>query len=198
MVDHLKEQRNIDGHCFGVGYIYFEYQEQMQQTSLAVIASLVKQLLLQIPLAVFPKDIRAKYEENKSRRPSMDDLTGMLLSVPNHFKRVFVVCDALDEMDRYNQRDHLLPLFHRLKDSGIALFLTTRPHPADIQESFRDESIIELAPQVHDIETYVRGRLSVHQVLKQDPKLYGQAVGQIADSAAGMYEKLPRALASMK
>ena len=191
MIDHLNKQRNIDGNGFGVGYIYFEYQEQNQQTSLAVVTSLVKQLLLQIPRAEFPEDIRAKYEKNKSLRPSMDDLTGMLLSMPKNFKRVFVICDALDEMERYNQRDHLLPLFHRLKDSGIALFLTTRPHPADIQKSFRDESTIELAPQVRDIEAYVRRRLSVHQVLEQDPSLYGEAVRQIADSATGMYEKLP-------
>ena len=191
MIDHLIKQQNIDGHGFGVGYIYFEFQEQKQQTSLAVITSLVKQLLLEIPQTIFPEDIRAKYEEKKSQRPSMDDLTHMLLSMPSHFKRVFVVCDALDEMDRCDQRDHLLPLFHRLKDSGIALFLTTRPHPADVQESFRDEPIIELVPKTHDIRLYIQRRLQYHQVFKQDPSLYNQAVSKIVDSAAGMYEKLP-------
>ena len=119
----------------------------------------------------------------------------MLLSMPKWFTRVFVVCDALDEMDQHEQRAHLLPLFHRLEDAGIALFLTTRPHPDDIQESFRDASIIELAPKIHDIRQYVEGRLSAIRTFKglgvlQDPSgIYGHAVSKIADSAAGMHEE---------
>ena len=195
MIDHLiNEQRNLNG--IGVGHIYFEYQEQKQQTVLAVVATLVKQLLSQIPQTEFPKDIEAKYREKKTQHASADDLTDMLLSMPKRFaRRVFVVCDALDEMDRCDQRDHLLPLFHKLKNSGIALFLTTRPHPVDVQKSFRDESIIELVPKIDDIIAYVQGRVSTHQVFaraQQDPSLsslYGQAVSKIVDSAEGMYEK---------
>ena len=52
----------------------------------------------------------------------------MLLSMPKRFARVFVVCDALDEMDQDEQRVELLPLFHDMKDSGIVHSLTTRSH----------------------------------------------------------------------
>ena len=119
MIDHLNEQRNLNG--FGVGHIYFEYQEQKQQTVLAVVASLVKQLLSQIPPTKFPKDIEAKYQAEKHQHATADGLIDMLLSMPTRFARVFVVCDALDEMDQQEQRRELLPLFHRMKDSGIAL-----------------------------------------------------------------------------
>ena len=125
VIDHLNEQRDLNG--FGVGHIYFEYQEQQQQTVLAVVASLVKQLLSQIPPAEFPKDIETQYQGKKSEHPSADDLIKMLLSMPERFTRVFIVCDALDEMNQDEQRVGLLPLFHRMKDSGIALSLTTRP-----------------------------------------------------------------------
>ena len=133
MIDHLDGQRNLSG--FGVGHIYFEYQEQKQQTVLAVVASLVKQLLSQVPPAEFPKDIEKKYQGNQSKHPSADDLINMLLSVPKLFARVFVVCDALDEMDQREQRAHLLPLFHRMKNSGIALSLTAHLYtrPADVR-----------------------------------------------------------------
>ena len=123
VIDHLDGQRNLNG--FGVGHIYFEYQEQKQQAALAVIASLVKQLLSQIPPAKFPKDIEMEYRRKKFQHPSADDLIGMLLTIPKWFSRVFVVCDALDEMDQLEQRAHLLPLFHRMKNSGIALSVTT-------------------------------------------------------------------------
>ena len=133
MVDHLDGQRDLKG--FGVGHIYFEYQEQTQQTALAVVASLAKQLLSQIPPAEFPKDIETKYQGKKSQHPSADDLINMLLSIPKWFARVFVVCDALDEMDRQAQRADLLPLFHRMKNSGIALSLTAHLYtrPADVR-----------------------------------------------------------------
>ena len=195
VIDHLNEQRNLNG--FGVGHIYFEYQEQKQQTGLAVVASLVKQLLSQIPPTEFPKDIETKYQEEKTQHASANDLTDMLLSMPNRFaRRVFVVCDALDEMDQHEQREELLPLFHRLKDSGIALFLTTRPHPVDVQESFRDVSIIELAPKIHDIRQYVEERLSANpsfQRIQQASTGNGlniRTASKIVDSAAGMYGKL--------
>ena len=95
---------------------------------LAVVTTLGKQLLSQILPTDFPKDIEAKYQANETQHASADDLAGMLLSMPKRFARVFVVCDALDEVDQYEQRDRLLPLFHRMEDSGIALSLTTRSH----------------------------------------------------------------------
>ena len=193
VIDHLNKQRNSNG--FGVGHIYFEYQEQKQQTVLAVVTSLVKQLLSQIPPTEFPKDIEAKYQEKKTQHASADDLSDMLLSTPKWFThRVFVVCDALDETNQH-EREQLLPLFHRLKNSGIALFLTTRPHPADIQESFQNASIIELIPKIHDIRRYVEERLSANpgfRGIQQAPSgLNSRTVSKIVDSAAGMYEKLP-------
>ena len=189
MIDHLNEQRNTNG--FGVGHIYFEYQEQKQQTVLSVVASLAKQLLSQIPPAVFPKDIQTIYQEKKTHHASVDDLTDILLSMPNRFThRIFAVCDALDETDQ-DEREDLLPLFHRLRDSGFALFLTTRPHPADVQESFQDASIIELSPKIHDIRRYVEERLSdncgFQRIQQASSGLNSRAVSKIVDSAAGMY-----------
>ena len=191
MTDHLDEQRNSNGP--GVGHIYFEHQEQKQQTVLAVLASLVKQLSSQIPPAEFPKDIEAVYLRKKTQHASANDLMNMLLSMPKWFSRVFVVCDALDEMDQREQRAELLPLFHQMKASGIALFLTTRPHPTDIQDSFQDASTIELVPKEHDIRRYVEGILLANtrfQRIQWDSSgLKNEVAPKIVDSAAGMYEK---------
>ena len=118
----------------------------------------------------------------------------MLLSMPKWFSRVFVICDALDETDQ-QQRAELLPLFHQMKASGIALFLTTRPHPADIQDSFLDASTVELLPKEHDIRRYVEERLLANtrfQRIQQNTSgLKNRVVSNIVDSADGMYEKTP-------
>ena len=190
MIDHLKKQRDLNG----VGHIYFEHQEQKQQTAFAVLASLAKQLLSQIPPAGFPKDIEAKYQREKSQHASPSDLINILLAMPKWFARVFVVCDGLDEMDQQEQQK-LLPLFHKMKASGIALFLTTRPHPSDIQESFQDASNIELVPKEHDIRRYVEERLLANTRfwgIQQDSScLKNQIVSKIVDSTAGVYAKIP-------
>ena len=192
MIDHLDGQRNLNG--FGVGHIYFEYQEQMQQTVLAVLASLAKQLLSQIPPAEFPRDIEAKYQSKKTQHASPNDLMDMLLCMPKRFSRVFVICDALDELGQ-QERTELLPLFHQMKASGIALFLTTRPHPADIQDSFQDASTIELAPKEHDIRRDVEERLLANtrfqRIQRGSNGLKNQVVSKIVDSAAGMCEETP-------
>ena len=195
MIDHLNKQQHPSG--FGVGHIYFEHQEQKQQTVLAVVTSLVRQLLSQIPMTKFPKDIETIYQGKKYQHASADDLTGMLLSMHKWFTgRVFVVCDALDETDQ-REREILLPLLHRLSGSRIALFLTTRPHPADVQASFQNASIIELSPDIQDIRRYVEERLSANlsfQAIQDAPGSSGlnnRTISKIVDSAAGMYEKLP-------
>ena len=191
MIDHLEEQRDLHG--YGVGHIYFEYQEQKQQTVLAVLASLAKQLASQIPPAEFPKDIEAKYQREQSQHASASDLIGILLAMPKWFARVFVVCDALDEMNQQEQQK-LLPLFHQMKASGIALFLTT-PHPSDIQDSFQDAPNTELVPKSYDIERYVEERLLANTrfrgIQRDSSCLKNQIVSKIMDSAAGMYEETP-------
>ena len=193
MIDHLDGQRNLNR--FGVGHIYFEYQEKKQQTVLTVLGSLAKQLILQIPPAEFPKDIEANYQSKKSQHTTAGDLMNMLLSMPKWFSRVFIVCDALDEMDQWEQRAELLPLFHQMKESGITLFLTTRPHPSDIQDSFQDASTIELVPKEHDIRRYVEERLLANtcfqRIQQGSSDLMNQVVSTIVDSAAGLYEKTP-------
>jgi hypothetical protein len=189
VIDHLNEKRIADG--YGVAHFYFEYQEQKQQTILEVVASIVKQLLSQIPLFRFPQEVQAIFAAKKSQCPMVDDLIQMLLSILARFSRVFIICDALDEMHRHSQRDHLLPLFHRMKDSGIALFLTTRPHPADIQDSFGSASIMELTPDKNDVRRYVEGRLfddvSFQDVVQKGAdNLHDRTVTAIVDGTAGM------------
>lgn len=68
-------------------------------------------------------------------------------------------------MDRLNQRDRLFPLLHVLKDGGFCLFLTSRPHPLDVQHSFRGGAGIELAPNPQEVSDYLTDRLSANPTI---------------------------------
>ena len=74
--------------------------------------------------------------------------------------------------------------------------MTTRPHPADIQDSFQDAPTIELVPKEHDIRRYVEERLLANtrfeKIQRGSGGLENQVVSKKGDSAARMYKKRSR------
>jgi hypothetical protein len=119
------------------------------------------QLLSQLP--ELPPDIESSYEQQKTGSPNYKTLEGFLFSMPQRFSsnghRVFIVCDALDETDEHNQRQELLPLFHNMKQVGFNIFLTSRPHPADVRVSFAEAIQLELIPHQNDLRGYVQDKI---------------------------------------
>lgn len=120
--------------------------EQTKQTLVHVLSSLVRQLAGQI--SDLPAEIEDLYEEKRQERPTLDELLAVFLKISKIFVQVFVVFDALDECDQDDQRHDLLPLFHLMGKSGINVFLTSRKHPEDIQESL--VSILKIEIWAHD------------------------------------------------
>lgn len=90
----------------------------------------------------------------------MVELYSVLLAISKYFKQLFFVFDALDECDPQNQRKELLPLFQQLAADRFSVFLTSRPHPEDIQDSLYSVAKIELSAQEEDIVTYVREKIN--------------------------------------
>jgi hypothetical protein len=129
---------------------------------------IMKQLLSQLP--ELPSNIESLYDELKADRPKHETIKSFLFSMASCFApdgRVFIVCDALDEMDEHEQRQELLPLFHEMKDVGFEIFLTSRPHPADVRISFTDAIQLDLIPHEIDLKRYVRERLIGNVVTKR-------------------------------
>lgn len=117
----------------GVAYVYFDYKEQDQQEPAEVLSSLVNQLVSQ--LGALPVEIEALYDGlgPKNHKPTLENLFAALLVASKQFCQTFLVFDALDECHPTTQRAVLLPLFRRMGDDGINVFLTSRPHPEDIK-----------------------------------------------------------------
>jgi hypothetical protein len=110
-----------------VAYIYFGYKDQTQQRLLDIISIFTKQLLSQLP--DLPPDIEPAYDRASDEYPSLETLKHFLFSMPGNFAsagvgggRVYIVCDALDEMHKHNQRQELLPIFHDMKRANSRSF----------------------------------------------------------------------------
>lgn len=189
VIDHFRDQAVTQN--YGVAYIYFDYKERDQQRPTQVIASLAKQLAAQTTDPSLPTEIERLYEklERQEKKPSTEELFGALLGTFKSFSQVFLVFDALDECNQDSQRRGLLPLFHRMGQSGANIFLTSRQHPEDIQQSFYDIPKLELSAQKEDIEIYIRQKIEENpraSRLIQRAKCHDRIVSELIDCAQGM------------
>lgn len=165
-----------------VAHIYFNYNEQDQQTPCNIIRSLIKQLGTRIPslTADLPTDLLTLYEKyhRGNTTATLGELQAALLSMVGLFTRVYFVFDALDECNERLQRKDLLPLFHLLVERGVSIFLTSRPYPYDIDQSLSSTAVpkIELSARDEDIRVYVEqsilasphARRLIHEGLRKE------------------------------
>jgi hypothetical protein len=189
VIDHLLDANTNDG----VAYLYFGYKDQTRQRPIDVMSIFTKQLLNRLP--ELPPDIEALYDEKGTESLDAHTLRGLLFSMPKRFSshtgRAFIVCDALDEMDEYKQRDVLLPLLHDLENNGFDIFLTSRPHPADVRESFHDAIQVDITPDPKDLRAYVHEKLNdstrFKKVIENSVSLaLENIVSTVVSSAEGM------------
>ncbi|KAF8246653.1 hypothetical protein K440DRAFT_683829 [Wilcoxina mikolae CBS 423.85] len=150
---------------YGVAYIYFNYKEQDQQKPVDILASLVKQLAHQsLRLPAHLEELHDKFTqgEYEGKRPTYKELYTALIETSKSFAQTFIICDALDECDRQEQREILLPLFHRMGERGIRLFMTSRRYPDDIEDSYRHVPEIEIFAHEDDIRRYISQRIDAN------------------------------------
>lgn len=183
VIDYFEARAQAEN--YGVSHIYFDYTEQDEQTALNVLSSLLHQLVRQIPQ--LPKDIEAMYDRYK--KPTVDELYSAIIELADSFSRVFFIFDALDECNQEKQREELLPILHRMGEDGINVFLTSRPHPEDIQDYLSDCTKIELSANEQDIQSYIEERINRNPRAKrlvQRGNFKDRVISGLIDSAQGM------------
>lgn len=153
------------------------------------LSCLVKQLAIQAPH--LPVAVEKLYErlDSEGKRPNLKELYSVLISTFGSFDRVFLIFDALDECEQKTQRKELLPLFHRMGSDGASLFLTSRQHPEDIQESFKEVFKLQLSARAEDIRSYIQEKISKNSRAKrlvQRGKCEDKIVSELTRCADGM------------
>lgn len=173
----------------GVAYIYFEYKERERQTPMHVLASLCKQLAAQTP--TIPAELDKLYTKlaPTGKRPTFEALFPILTAILESFDKTFMVFDGLDECQMDTQRMPLLDLFLRMAENGARLFVTSRPHPEDIQEAFKDSAKIELRAKDQDIMAFIRQRIEERPRAKRMIQQAGyedKIIPELIDFSQGM------------
>ncbi|KAA8911999.1 hypothetical protein FN846DRAFT_773576 [Sphaerosporella brunnea] len=187
VIDHLHEHASKKN-C-GVAHIYFNYKEKQKQRPTDILTSLVKQLGNQQPEpSVVLLGLHERSQKEK-RRPTDDELYNALVGLSKEFTRTFVVFDALDECDRWEQRATLLPMCHKMRESGLTLFITSRRSADDIEESFKEASTMEIRAHEADIRSYICKRLDAHPAARsmlRNSKREEGIITELVEISAGM------------
>jgi len=172
-----------------IAYIYCNYKEQEEQTTVNLIGSLLQQLVQMS--SVVSEEIISLYESHigKRTRPTLNEYSNLLQSEVHGFSKVFIVIDALDECRESNgTRMSFITEILKLQPS-IHLFVTSR-HIVTIESEFEKAVHVEIRASDKDVKGYLKGRIErEHRLVRhvrRDRDLQETIINTIVEKAKGM------------
>lgn len=172
-----------------VAHVYFNYQEQENQTVDQVFTNLLRQLVAgqsDIPATV---DSLYKRHLEKGSKLTFEEVCGLFCSFSSLYSRVFVIVDALDECpSRCGRRNIVLTELMMLQSTLSAnIMCTSRPIP-DIKAWFPKAMSIKVRASEHDVRKYLDGQFGrLPGFVARSPELQEQIKEQIVQVVDGMY-----------
>ena len=189
VVEHLRKLFPRDDTA--VLYVYCHHREQSSQSLESIISGLLKQLLQK--KSEFPDNLEKAYLAHleKGIRPSISELTSILMSMLKTMSRVFLVVDALDE---YSQSESALErLLNHLEvlSKDTNLMLTSR-FAKSLTERYANAITVEIQAKEADVRIYLRSQMpNLPRCVKQNPGLQQSVEDTIASAVEGMYVLSP-------
>ena len=154
------------------------------------MASLLKQLAS--PLDGLHPDLKTMYEKSRKYgdlRPELSTLVKHFETCSKQFSMVVVMLDAFDECDAQQHPD-ILSLVQQFCDSGIKVYITTRPHLLDhLKEEFQWASILKISARNDDVQKYLTWQLG-RRKKRVSGDLKEKITQTISGGAHGMYVPL--------
>jgi NACHT domain len=192
VIDHLVSKFKSGGRKVAIVCLYCDYRDQEEQTSINMMGSLVKQLVMVLPKIPDEIDHTFKKSKKREKRLELEDASEMLMSVLQSFDRVYICVDALDECEREHRRSFLGSLnllLHARNLTRICLFLTGRPHiESDVNNEFPQADSVRIEADKNDIMKYLSYKIDKDP----DPKIMNEdlrreILNTITNGSGGMY-----------
>ena len=157
-----------------------------------IVASFVGQLAVRLPS--MPQELRDLYQSHKKRgtKPTLPELIILLQQICSRFAKVWLLIDALDELDP-DSKDVLMYIIEKLTGSARIL-VTSRLQSVD-SKTLEDQTLsCIVSAQSQDIRAVVRDRLAkaaiASRCLREHPKwdkFVEEAVRKLDEKANGMF-----------
>jgi hypothetical protein len=153
-VDHL--QKLFKGKDVAVACIFCSYNERSTQSLEELVASILKQIIQDHPLASESIKAFCKEFRDKQRRPRLTNLIDALRSEIQAYSKVFFVIDALDECPE-DYQGRLIAEFESIS-STVYLMVTSRPLDL-IKQQFRGACHLDINAEDGDVRKYIDSRI---------------------------------------
>ncbi|KAK1479142.1 ankyrin repeat protein [Colletotrichum tamarilloi] len=154
VIEHLK--RRFEGNStVGVSFMFCNFRRHDEQTPRNLLASILKQLYCTTPEEC--EEVENTYRHGMSSA-SKQDIMRCLQAVVPRFSRVYVVIDALDELDE-NRNMFLEAIWSLQETSYVNIFATSR-HIPEIERYFDGSPCIEIRASDGDVMKFLDGQMS--------------------------------------
>jgi Cdc6-like AAA superfamily ATPase len=182
-IDHLCRTAGCDD--IGVAYLFYNYKTQADQSTLSLLATLLKQLVQCRPNIA--ASVTQIYESNSKRntRATLDEIFGALQSVCSDYTTVYIVVDALDEYaNNDGTRAQLTDKLCELQARVDVRLLFTSCFITEIMHKFQSDPLLEVRASEEDVRRFVAGQMS--RLPKYDEQLKHAIQDRIVEAADGM------------
>lgn len=158
VIDYLQSKFHHQSDDVGIAFIFCNYQPQQKQRPEVLLLSLCKQLISSRSGNV-PSSILELYQQllKKESRPTVQQAYSVLEWISNHYTRLYIVLDALDEYYESDATGHGIFISHILKlqsNTSMNIFATSR-HNHKIASLFNQVTSIEILATATDIMSFV-------------------------------------------
>jgi hypothetical protein len=184
---------DIDSQELAMVYYYCDFSEHKSLQTSNILATITKQLLTSVVIQDKMMGKLSSVYKPSSRIAAPEEALDLLLMVVEHFSRVFIFIDGLDECMK-EERSTILTAIHELRHtdrSKVHILITSQEAP-DIATTMEGSAHLHISSGTNsqDIASFVEGSIRSNirtgNLVIQDPSLEKVIIAALVDGAQGM------------
>jgi len=177
VIDALSKREDIR-----IAYMYCDYRDQLQQTTINILGALLKLLLAALPN--LPKEVVATYKQTGPFE--LPVAKKMFEYIFQAHKTIYICLDALDECKDAGS----LMEFFQVMPPTVRLFATGRKNvETTIHRYFQDALVIPIKANENDVRAYIKTKLDENRTVEPealDSQLEEEIIEKISALAGEM------------
>ncbi|KAH6847660.1 hypothetical protein B0I37DRAFT_391490 [Chaetomium sp. MPI-CAGE-AT-0009] len=186
IIDNLeREHSSPDAICT---YVYCNYTKRQEQTAVALLSSILQQVLQHSTTGTLPAEVQSLYDLHKKHgtRPTLAQVTDTLRALAANFSAFRVVVDALDECAESD--DDALRFVSTVRSLGPSVkLLCTSRFSTVFERYFEGAERVEISAHSHDIRIYLDSQIQQQPGLARHVRVDSSLKGEIIDAIVGEF-----------
>ncbi|EAQ83576.1 hypothetical protein CHGG_09980 [Chaetomium globosum CBS 148.51] len=190
IIDNLeREHSSSDTLCT---YVYCNYAKRQDQTAVALLSSLLQQVLQHSTAGTLPAAVESLYRLHKKHgtRPTLAQVTDTLRALTAKFSVFRVVVDALDECAESDNDALRFISAVRSLGSSVKVLCTSR-FSTTFERYFDGAEKLEISAHSEDIRIYLDSQIQqqagLSRHVRADPSLKEEIIDAIVEEFHGMF-----------